>query len=123
MWRLTEHPIGKSRGRSNIDDDGRSGDALDQPRFACGKTCVITHRLAIEQRPVSRAWGHYGRRIIRNHDSRHSSNYFSSMTSVRYVLEPRLISTGASSPLLCQMTSPDLRSRIVFSLVWESVRS
>src|SRR3954469_22230292 len=50
-------------------------------------------------------------------------SYFNSIVSVRYGLAPMLVSTGASSPLSCQITSPDLRSRIVFSPVCESLRS
>ena len=49
--------------------------------------------------------------------------YFSSITSVRYAFSPALTSSGASSPLRCQITSPDLRSRTVFSPEAGSVRS
>src|SRR4051812_3189256 len=38
------------------------------------------------------------------------SAHFSSITSVLYALASRFSSTGASSPLLCQITSPDFRS-------------
>ena len=53
----------------------------------------------------------------------HSTTYFSSITSVRYAFSPAFTSSGASSPLLCQITSPDLRSRTVFSPEAGSVRS